>query len=180
MKPEIRLIEPHDNPAIAQLIKDVLLQFGCSGPGHASDDPELNDMFSAYQGKDSRYWVVIHPQTGKLLGGGGFSRLKGTRPEDGICELQKLYFVAEARGQGLGHKIIERAMLEACKAGYREMYLETIPQLKQAVGLYEKFGFRHLDAPVGNTGHQARVTYFMSRPLQPSSVETFDLISISA
>jgi putative acetyltransferase len=33
------------------------------------------------------------------------------------------------------------------------MYLETLPELHQAVKVYEKFGFRYLKGPLGNTGH---------------------------
>jgi len=33
------------------------------------------------------------------------------------------------------------------------VYLETMPELKQALKVYEKFGFRYLEGPMGNSGH---------------------------
>lgn len=33
------------------------------------------------------------------------------------------------------------------------MYIETMPELEQAIHLYEKAGFRRLNQPLGNNGH---------------------------
>jgi putative acetyltransferase len=35
------------------------------------------------------------------------------------------------------------------------MYLESFPDMKEAIRLYEQNGFRYLDKPLGNTGHYA-------------------------
>lgn len=159
---EFRLIQPPDNPAVAQLIVTVLEEFGYTGPGIASADPELQNLYQAYQQLDSRYWVILNPQSQQIVGAGGFARLRGATLEEGICELQKLYVYPHARGGGSGSKLLELAIQEARTCGYREMYLETFPDLAQAVKLYEKYGFQHLTAHKGNTGHQARCTIFMS------------------
>lgn len=39
--------------------------------------------------------------------------------------------------------------------GYRSCYLETLDELKDAVRLYEAFGFRHFPERLGNTGHNS-------------------------
>ena len=33
------------------------------------------------------------------------------------------------------------------------MYLETFPNMKEAINLYEKFNFQYINYPMGNTGH---------------------------
>jgi putative acetyltransferase len=38
-------------------------------------------------------------------------------------------------------------------AGYKTCYLETIRAMTTARALYQKYGFKKLDAPMGNTGH---------------------------
>ncbi|HEY4108991.1 MAG TPA: GNAT family N-acetyltransferase [Puia sp.] len=58
-----------------------------------------------------------------------------------------------ARGLGLGKQLIEKCEEFARQAGYGQMYIETMPQLETAISIYEKFGFRRLTAPMGNTGH---------------------------
>mgnify|MGYP003577221564 CR=1 FL=1 len=36
---------------------------------------------------------------------------------------------------------------------FKKIYLETMPELKQALSVYEKFGFEYLKGPMGNSGH---------------------------
>jgi putative acetyltransferase len=166
----LRPLTPSDNAALKNLIMDTLTEFGCIGPGFASSDPELEDLYSVYYGNhknnESAYWVIVDEQSGKLLGGGGFSRLKKTSLDEAVCELQKVYFSAELRGKGFGRKLLELCMEEATRAGYREMYLETVPQMQNAVSLYQKFGFKLLPTYMGDTGHRG-CTIFMSCPLVP-------------
>ena len=42
---------------------------------------------------------------------------------------------------------------EAKNLGYKNIYLESMPELKQALKTYEKFGFQYLKGPMGNSGH---------------------------
>jgi putative acetyltransferase len=44
-------------------------------------------------------------------------------------------------------------MLTAKENGFNSIYLETMPELRQALNVYEKFGFKYLSEPLGNTGH---------------------------
>lgn len=163
-------ISPEDNPAVNALVIDVLTEHGCVGEGFAYNDPEIKFMYDYYQGEENaQYWVIKNTDTAtgtvKILGGGGYARLKGTTKEDGICELQKLYFYAEARGKGFGRKLLELVIDEAKKDGYKEMYLETVPQMQSAQGLYFKFGFKNLDCHKGATGHHEKCTVRMSLQL---------------
>jgi putative acetyltransferase len=64
-----------------------------------------------------------------------------------------MYLTPSARNLGLGRQLIQLCMDQAKQLGYRKMYLETLPELSQAVRVYEKFGFHYLDGPLGNTGH---------------------------
>lgn len=162
---QIRPIQPGDNPAVESIVKTVLKEHGCVGPGWASGDPELTRMFETYTQPGSGYWVVESTETGFVLGGGGYGPLKGSRPESKICEVQKLYFLPEARGHGLGRRLLETILDAATQEGYRTIYLESVPQLAQAVGLYQRLGFKSLDCHLGNTGHQHNCSVYMMRPL---------------
>jgi putative acetyltransferase len=160
----IRPIRPEDNQAIADITIAVLLSFGCSGPGYASSDPELHCMYETYRDTDGEYFVVEENETGRVLGGAGFSRLKGTTKEEAVCELQKLYFLPELRGKGLAKQILSICFERAARMGFRHMYLETIPAMTAAINLYEKFGFQRLSQRMGDTGHNA-CPVFMLREL---------------
>lgn len=64
-----------------------------------------------------------------------------------------MYLSKNARGQGLGKLLIEKCIAFATEQGYKHIYLETMPELKKAMSVYEKFGFYYLNGPMGNTGH---------------------------
>ncbi len=146
---DIRTIEPADNPALAIIIRHTLAEFGANHPGTVYYDSSTDALYDLFQTPGSTYFVA--GLNGKLLGGAGIF------PSDGLpagtCELVKMYLLPEARGLGLGRLLIERSLDFARAAGYRQVYLETMPELRKAVSIYEKFGFRYLDAPMGNTGH---------------------------
>ncbi len=64
-----------------------------------------------------------------------------------------MYLVPAERGKGLGKLLIENCLAFAKEAGYAHVYIETLPELRKAMSVYEKFGFRYLDGPMGDSGH---------------------------
>jgi putative acetyltransferase len=49
--------------------------------------------------------------------------------------------------------LIKQCIATAKEAGFKKIYLETMPELKLALNVYEKFGFSYLSNPLGNSGH---------------------------
>lgn len=109
-------------------------------------------MAEAYSNEQSLYLVLLD-ESGKISGAGGFAPLRGGDGE--TCELRKMYFYETARGQGLGQKMLQQLLDAAKKSGFKKMYLESIPEMKQAIKLYEKVGFEKLAGKIGDTGHSA-------------------------
>lgn len=70
---------------------------------------------------------------------GGVAPLSGGN--EAICELQKMYFLPELRGQGVAWELAQRALTFAREQGFRQCYLETTATLDRAIALYEKLGF---------------------------------------
>ena len=145
----IREIEARDNVAIANLIREVLLELGAPKVGTAYEDKSLDKLSEVYSNPKAIYFVI--EIGGKVVGGAGIYQLENTT--DNICELQKMYFLPEARGKGLGARMINKCIETGKGFGYEKCYLETLPYMKSAVKLYEKTGFKALDKPLGNTGH---------------------------
>jgi putative acetyltransferase len=146
---QIRNIEPGDNPILAKIVRDTLTEFGANHPGTVYYDKTTDSLYDLFQKKGANYFVAIIDN--EIAGGGGIYPSDGL-PED-TCELVKMYLLPKARGLGLGKRLIEKNLAFAKQAGYKKVYLESMPELKQALKVYEKFGFRYLSAPIGNTGH---------------------------
>ncbi|HZW63009.1 MAG TPA: GNAT family N-acetyltransferase [Flavobacteriaceae bacterium] len=145
----IRKILPEDNTAIETIIRNVFPEFNLPLTGTAYADAETPKMFESYQGKKEVYFVI--EIDGVVCGGAGIKPLNGY--EASVCELQKMYYKPEIRGKGYGKLLFDQCLSAAKTMGYQKCYLETASQLKAAIQLYEKFGFTHLDKPLGNTGH---------------------------
>ncbi len=131
------------------MIRKTLEEFGANHPGTVYYDESTDALFELFQTPRSVYFIA--EKEGKVVAGGGIFPSAGL-PAD-TCELVKMYLLPEVRGIGLGTKIIKECIAFAQEAGYQNIYLETMPELKKALTTYEKFGFQYINHPMGNTGH---------------------------
>jgi len=91
----------------------------------------------------------------------GCAALRSMEPA-GCCEMKRLYVTPEARGMGLGKALVDAVLDAGRHAGYRELRLDTLPEMTDAQALYSRLGFVRIapyyDTPI--TG-----TVFMGRTL---------------
>jgi putative acetyltransferase len=66
------------------------------------------------------------------------------REHDNIYELAKMAVAKDHRGKGLSRLLIEKCISKAKDIGAEKITLFSNSQLKTAIALYEKFGFRHV------------------------------------
>lgn len=144
-------IELMDNSEIKSVIQSVFIEHGINRPGTAFYDPCLDDMYSHHSGDGKIYFIAKDGD--KVIGGAGVYPTEGL-PND-TCELVKMYLLSEYRGKGIGRMLIERCINSAHELGYAKMYLETTPELSNAIKMYEKFGFSPIENRMGNTGHHS-------------------------
>jgi putative acetyltransferase len=145
----IREITTADDEQIAEVIRAVLIEFGVPKVGTTYADKMLDCMTKTYNKPTSAYFVL--EENGKIIGGGGIAQLDNF---DGkVCELQKMYFLPEARGRGFGLQMMDVCLQKAKAVGFEQCYLETLPYMEDARKLYKKVGFKSLDGPMGDTGH---------------------------
>ncbi len=146
---EIRAISPADNAALATIIRGTLEEFGAAKPGTVYYDETTDHLSDVFQRKGSTYFVVTID--GQVAGGAGIYPTENLPA--GTCELVKLYLSPVARGKGIGKLLMQKCEEAARQMGYQNVYLETMPELKIAVPMYEKMGYQYLSAAMGNSGH---------------------------
>lgn len=98
-----------------------------------TDDEE--DVAGKYSDPDQK--IFIARWDGEPAGCVGFER----HGADAL-ELHKFFVDAKFRGKGVGKALIQTALSEATKSGRKTMVLHTTIYMKNAVAVYESFGFQ--------------------------------------
>lgn len=145
---EIRPIQKKDNQATAEMIRYVLEEQNAPKTGTAYEDKALDDLYQSYAKDRAEYFVLL--ENNEIIGSAGVQALDSN---DKVCELQKMYFHPNARGRGLGKKMMTTCLEFAKQHGYKACYIETLPSMMAAQNLYLKTGFEYIDHRMGKTGH---------------------------
>lgn len=139
----IRPITTADDERMGVIARENLKAAGLDIPGTAYFDPEIMHLSTFYGADPGRraYYVAVG-EGGRVLGGAGVVEFE---PLENTVELQKLYLADEAKGRGLGTRLV--GLMESCARGlgYERLYLETHSNLKVAIHLYEKLGYRRIE-----------------------------------
>ena len=156
----IRPIKAEDNVIVAKIIRQVLVEQGAPKVGTAYEDKTLDQLFETFQKPRSAYFVLL--EDNMILGSAGIAPLDNG--DASVCELQKMYFAPEARGRGLGDKMMRHCLEFAKSQNFSSCYIETLPVMKAAQKLYLKSGFDYMSDRLGDTGHYS-CTVFMKKEL---------------
>ncbi|WP_204101861.1 MULTISPECIES: GNAT family N-acetyltransferase [Spirulina sp. CCY15215] len=125
-----------DRTAASNLIRDVLLEYGLPWECGCSDR-DVIEVEEYYLNQGGEFWVVEY--LGKIVGTGAYYPIeKGYK----AVELRKMYLLPEARGQGLGRFLLQQLEMAIAARGFQEIWLETATILKEAVKLYESYGYQ--------------------------------------
>ncbi len=139
-----RIIEPKDNLILANIIRDNLKANKLDIPGTVYFDENLNNLSDFYLASPQRAYFIALDNNDNIIGGIGLAELGFM---DDTAELQKLYLTDAVKGQGLSYKLIELVEETALNKGYKRIYLETHTNLKAAIHLYEKCGYKLIEKP---------------------------------
>jgi pimeloyl-ACP methyl ester carboxylesterase/GNAT superfamily N-acetyltransferase len=131
---EIR-VETPDAPEPARLLEALEREKAERYPeGHEPDSaPDASpDELSPPEGA-----FLVAYIDGRAAGCGGVRRMGRE-----VGELKHLYVAPEARGSGLGRRLLGEMEEAARRIGYRTVRVETNPALGEAIRLYEAAGYR--------------------------------------
>lgn len=108
-----------------------------------------------YHLKEEPDMVVLNDPQGTIIDNGGVIYLAKYGEEiigsaalikehNGVYELAKMAVVPGHRNLGIGSMLIEKCLEKARQLGAVKIVLFSNHQLKSALGLYEKYGFRYI------------------------------------
>lgn len=83
------------------------------------------------------------------------------KSSEGIAEMKRLYVRDDYRGLHLGRKLVTLILEEASRMGYQAIRLDTLSTMKEAVGLYQSFGFYDIEPYIYNPIEDARYMELM-------------------
>lgn len=147
-----REITIKDNQPLGNVMEKVLLEFNATKGASMLGDPTLYKMFEEYQEERSVYFIALIDNV--IVGGCGIKKIPN-QEDDSYSELQRMYLSKKARGKRIGKTLIEMCFAKAKEFEFSNIYIESFPQMKDAINLYAKNGFHYIDYAIGNTGHDA-------------------------
>ncbi len=131
----IRSATNQDKNKIISLVTDILSEFALQ-PEFESSESDLIDIEATYF-QNGGIFKIVEDNYNHLLGTFALSPV-----DENTCKLRKMYLAPPARGIGLGRQMLERAIDDAQKSGFKTMILETMPIMKDAIRLYTRRGFK--------------------------------------
>lgn len=130
----VRSASNADCQKVQNLVFGILREYGLH-PDLDGTDQDIADLEKHYINRGGIF-ELLENTDGELVGTVGLYPMSET-----TVELRKMYFLPKLRGKGLGKKTLQRMIEQAKGLGFSKIYLETASVLKEAVHLYEKFGF---------------------------------------
>lgn len=157
---EIKLVSGLDHaPEIVDLFTEytkMLVEVEPSFAGYLEQQNyqhEIEDLPYKYGAPDGVLHLAL--VDGRPAGCIGLRKLDDTR-----CEMKRMYVHPAYRKNGLGDLLVKQILADAKELGYKQMLLDTLPQLDSAIRLYQRHGFDFIpcynDSPVESTVYMGK------------------------
>ena len=143
--------EPGDLADVAALFRAYAAALDID-PGVQGFEQELAELPGAYAPPHGAL-LLARGEKATSLGCVAIRRLDGR-----ACEMKRLYVCPEALGTGLGRTLVAAVLAEAPRLGYRQIKLDILPQLREAIALYRNFGFQPIP-PYGDHPYEGTICF---------------------
>jgi len=150
----IRRALPEDHAEVARELADYLSFIGDALDADGLDH-DIAHWQEEYDGRTGVLLLVADP-AGEVVGTAAVRLL-----EPGLGELKRMCLRPSCQGRGLGRRLMDACLDEACRLGCRALRLDTQAKLEAAVHLYRAYGFSEI--PRYNDNHRADI--WMEPPL---------------
>jgi putative acetyltransferase len=140
---QIKSIQPHQIEEVKRLIITVcceVFQMSEAEQRQYNDLSDLDRVYVRYCDRKGIFLVLLDEQ--KVVGCGGIRYFS-----EEICELKRMWFFKEYRGQGWGFQLTKLLFDFARNAGYQKVRLDLADEKKQssALNFYRRLGFYFIE-----------------------------------
>ena len=133
---EFRPLMAEDYPAVAEIYRQGIES------GNATFETEVPDWESWNAGRSSECRLVAEAG-GEVIGYAALSPVSGRCVYGGVREAM-IYVAAEARGQGVGKRLLRRLVEESEALGIWTLQAGIFPENAGSIRIFEKAGFKIL------------------------------------
>ena len=123
--------------AVRALFEEYWTSFGFT-PCFQNFSGELAELPGSYVPPGGRLALAL--VEGQSAGCAALRRLDEER-----CEFKRLYVRSQYRGMRLGRELLAWIVAEAKAAGYRQLVCDTMPEMADALAMYQRAGFQRTD-----------------------------------
>jgi len=135
---KIREYRAEDSAGAKDLILSILEKEYPFDRSAFEEDSDVNDITGTYSGKGNGFFVI--PEGDKIVGLIGIKR-----DLEKVALIRRLFVEEKYRKQGLGIKLLEKAM-EFCRANnYDEITFRATDKMQPAINLCKKMGFEETE-----------------------------------
>ncbi len=131
---QYELAHDQDGPSVKAVVYSCLEEYGLPiDPG--ATDADLNQPATFY--KNGFFGVVKNTGTQEIVGTFGLLAY-----DESSIEIRKMYLLHSHRGKGIGRFMMDYLLNKSKEMGYHRVVLETASVLKEAIAMYEQYGFQ--------------------------------------
>ncbi len=135
----IRPMQSIDVLDLKRILKASFSSFEEGKVTHASLK-RAEDLVNVYATEGSTFMVACI--NGRVVGGSGVGPLAGLPSTEGMGEIRDFAISSDYQGRGIGALVLQSTLISAKSYGYKRIYLETTPKMKQAQKLFRRHGFK--------------------------------------
>lgn len=153
----IRPMRPDDWPRVEEIYAQGI------ATGRATLETETPSRKEWY-GSHLEVGRLVAEAEGRVVGWAALAPVSGRCVYDGVAEAS-VYVAEEARGQGLGTRLLEALVEASEEAGYWTLEAGILPENEASLRLFEKCGFRRVGVRegLGMQGEKWRDVVLMER-----------------
>jgi GNAT superfamily N-acetyltransferase len=136
------IIEEVNSPEQLRLVRELFEEYWTSigfGRQTFGFGEELDSLPGAYVRPEGRLAIAV--SDGQLAGCVALRRF-----DERSGEMKRLFVRQAARGQGVAGALLAWLVSEARAQGYTRMLADTLPTMEAALRLYERLGFKRIEA----------------------------------